>query len=95
MKDAPGSYGLEGLLDATATANGPNGLIGPQADSNWLYVVPWGFRKMLNWVNNRYCNIMSYLRAVETQIINHLVQRASVPKSCRSKSGRVWVLQLE
>lgn len=53
MKDAPGSYGLEGLLDATASPNGPNGLIGPKADSDWLYVVPWGFRKMLNWVNNR------------------------------------------
>ncbi|KAK9827612.1 hypothetical protein WJX81_006199 [Elliptochloris bilobata] len=54
VKDAPGAYGLEGLLDASASANGPEGLVGPQADSSWLYTVPWGIRKMLNWVNNRY-----------------------------------------
>jgi len=29
-------------------------LIGPPADSSWLYVVPWGFRKMLNWIWQRY-----------------------------------------
>ena len=53
VKNAPGEYGLEGLLDASASAEGPKGLIGPQADSSWLYMVPWGFRKMLNWVNDR------------------------------------------
>ena len=25
-----------------------------QANSSWLYAVPWGFRKLLNWVRNRY-----------------------------------------
>jgi len=29
-------------------------LIGPQADSNWLYVVPWGIRKNLKWIYDRY-----------------------------------------
>jgi len=29
-------------------------LIGPQAASDWLYVVPWGLNKMLQWVYNRY-----------------------------------------
>eukprot|EP00008_Paramoeba_atlantica_P013125 CAMPEP_0201476092 /NCGR_PEP_ID=MMETSP0151_2-20130828/1377_1 /ASSEMBLY_ACC=CAM_ASM_000257 /TAXON_ID=200890 /ORGANISM="Paramoeba atlantica, Strain 621/1 / CCAP 1560/9" /LENGTH=497 /DNA_ID=CAMNT_0047856373 /DNA_START=96 /DNA_END=1589 /DNA_ORIENTATION=+ len=28
--------------------------IGPQADSSWLHVVPWGFRKLLNYVHTRY-----------------------------------------
>jgi hypothetical protein len=30
--------------------------IGVQADSDWLYVVPWGFQKMLKWVAKRYDN---------------------------------------
>jgi len=29
-------------------------LIGVPADSSWLYVVPWGIYKMINWINNRY-----------------------------------------
>jgi len=29
-------------------------MIGPKADSDWLYVVPWGFRKLLEWVYERY-----------------------------------------
>jgi beta-glucosidase len=29
-------------------------LIGPQADSNWLYVVPYGIRKNLFWLQDRY-----------------------------------------
>jgi beta-glucosidase len=28
--------------------------IGPVADSDWLYVVPWGIRKILNWIGKRY-----------------------------------------
>lgn len=31
-----------------------NQLIGSQGESPWLQMVPWGFRKMLNWVNDRY-----------------------------------------
>jgi len=40
------------LMTTTATRNGK--LIGPQADSSWLYVVPWGIHKMLHWVADRY-----------------------------------------
>ncbi|KAJ3408919.1 hypothetical protein HDV05_004676 [Chytridiales sp. JEL 0842] len=28
--------------------------IGPRAESFWLYVVPWGVRKLLNWLSERY-----------------------------------------
>ena len=28
--------------------------IGPQADSSWLFVVPWGFRPLVNWISARY-----------------------------------------
>jgi beta-glucosidase len=28
--------------------------IGPRADSDWLYVVPWGIRKLLNYIHNTY-----------------------------------------
>jgi len=29
-------------------------LIGPKADSDWLYVVPWGIGKLLNYIQHRY-----------------------------------------
>jgi len=32
-------------------------LIGPQADSPWLYVVPYGIRKNLFWLQERYGNL--------------------------------------
>ncbi|KAJ3079453.1 hypothetical protein HK102_003775 [Quaeritorhiza haematococci] len=37
---------------ATVIRNGVP--IGPQAESTWLFVVPWGFRKMLKWIHDRY-----------------------------------------
>jgi len=36
-------------------------LIGPRADSPWLYVVPWGIHKMLVWVSERYGNPPIYI----------------------------------
>jgi beta-glucosidase len=36
-------------------------LIGPQGDSAWLHVVPWGFYKLLKWVKNRYNNPLVYI----------------------------------
>ncbi|XP_067663553.1 lactase/phlorizin hydrolase-like [Haliotis asinina] len=33
----------------------------PRSGSPWLLVVPWGMRKMLNWVRNTYGNIPIYL----------------------------------
>lgn len=35
--------------------------IGPRADSSWLYVVPWGIRKVLNLVKDRYGNPPLYI----------------------------------
>eukprot|EP01121_Diplochlamys_sp_Union-15-3_P009268 TRINITY_DN2521_c0_g1_i4.p1 TRINITY_DN2521_c0_g1~~TRINITY_DN2521_c0_g1_i4.p1 ORF type:complete len:237 (-),score=39.89 TRINITY_DN2521_c0_g1_i4:81-791(-) len=29
-------------------------LIGPIADSDWLYIVPWGIQKLLVWIHERY-----------------------------------------
>lgn len=29
-------------------------LIGPQGDSAWLHIVPWGIYKVLHWINKRY-----------------------------------------
>ncbi|KAK9917352.1 hypothetical protein WJX75_003452 [Coccomyxa subellipsoidea] len=50
-----GAMGLQGACDYTETQVDVNGkLIGDQAESDWLKVTPWGFRLMLNWVNNRY-----------------------------------------
>jgi beta-glucosidase len=65
-----GSYDFFGLNHYTSeyVANDPtdkpagirstrekNGVpIGPMADSDWLYVVPWGIRKLLNYINDRY-----------------------------------------
>ena len=31
-------------------------LIGPQADSPWLNMVPWGFYRTLRWSHDRYAN---------------------------------------
>lgn len=36
----------------TAEKNGT--LIGPQADSDWLHVVPWGISKLLCYIKDRY-----------------------------------------
>lgn len=41
--------------NASNSAVAPNGtVIGQQADSPWLYIVPWGLHKMLNWIGRRY-----------------------------------------
>jgi len=40
---------------SVSAANQYNGtLIGVPADSEWLFVVPWGIRKMLHWIADRY-----------------------------------------
>lgn len=52
---SPGSY--DGDTWVATTTTGSNGKpIGVRADSEWLYVVPWGFRSLLNWVAERYGN---------------------------------------
>lgn len=55
----PGLLGGDWNSDqqAIVTQFAANGtVIGLKADSDWLYVVPWGFRPLLNWIKNRYNN---------------------------------------
>jgi len=53
----PVTYGWERDSGVYVTRIDKNGQpIGMKADSDWLYVVPWGFRKLLNWIKNRYSN---------------------------------------
>ncbi|KAI9139830.1 intracellular family 1 beta glucosidase Bgl1a [Paraphysoderma sedebokerense] len=44
-------YDVSGTIPMT---NKDGKEIGPVADSSWLYVVPWGFRKILTYVHNKY-----------------------------------------
>ena len=60
IKDVPkynGSY-PDWNTDQRTNVNAINqyngSLIGIPADSSWLYVVPWGIYKILNWINIRY-----------------------------------------
>ncbi|KAG5184300.1 glycoside hydrolase superfamily [Tribonema minus] len=49
----PGSWDSDiGAVFSSVDANGDQ--IGPTGDSPWLHVVPWGLRKLLNWVHDRY-----------------------------------------
>jgi beta-glucosidase len=41
--------------------NGTGHLIGPFAQSTWLNVYPIGFRKLLNWISDRYNNTKIYV----------------------------------
>jgi beta-glucosidase len=48
--------------EGVTTTHQRNGVpIGPQAASDWLYVVPWGVRKVLNWVSERYGRTPIYI----------------------------------
>ncbi len=48
-----------GRGDFVETAYGPDGsAIGNRAESDWLWIVPWGFRSMLNWVNSRHAHLV-------------------------------------
>jgi len=44
-----------GALELLYDING--NLIGPASACDWLYVVPWGFGKLLNWIKVRYNNL--------------------------------------
>jgi len=48
----PPIYDTDAGVDTTRYQDGK--AIGPMADSDWLWVVPWGMRKLLNWVYERY-----------------------------------------
>jgi beta-glucosidase len=49
---ADGGWSADQRVNVLDTRNGQ--LIGPRADSSWLYVVPFGINRMLKWVNERY-----------------------------------------
>ncbi len=52
--ESPGAVGLQGPCDYLETQYDKQGhRIGDAAESDWLSVTPWGFRNILNWVNNR------------------------------------------
>ncbi|DBA77308.1 TPA: hypothetical protein ACH3X2_000830 [Trebouxia sp. C0005] len=52
VKDAPGSGTLEGTAVSYISSAGV--AIGEQAESSWLYVVPWGFSAILQYIDQRY-----------------------------------------
>lgn len=47
------SHPSHGADIGTATENDPNW---PGSASSWLYVVPWGFNRILNWIAKTYGN---------------------------------------
>jgi len=54
----PGGLGPDADMHVTVSVNDKNGVpIGPAADSPWLYVVPYGIRKNLFWLQDRYGKI--------------------------------------
>lgn len=55
QSDAPRSGGwIDDQRNVESKYSEFGALIGPQAASPWLNVVPWGFYKVLRWVNDRY-----------------------------------------
>jgi len=58
VKQLPGEPALDDFRgNVEFTFTGPNGNppnLGYQAESFWLQSVPWGFRKLLNWIHDRY-----------------------------------------
>ena len=57
VKASPGANNPEGLGLAnyeTVTEDAKGVPLGPVADSSWLIVTPWGFRKALAYLNDRY-----------------------------------------
>lgn len=53
-------YGDDGRYSSSSTDVYGN-LIGPQAQSSWLYVYPEGMRGLLNWISDRYGNSKIYV----------------------------------
>jgi len=57
--DPAGGWNTDQQVNVLQYRNGQ--VIGPPADSSWLYVVPWGMRKILHWVADRYGNPPIYI----------------------------------
>ncbi|KAD4584097.1 hypothetical protein E3N88_21698 [Mikania micrantha] len=49
------------VQEATRIAEWEDGVIGEKAASPWLYVVPWGLRKVLNYIAQKYNNPPIYI----------------------------------
>ncbi len=55
VRDVVGGSTMQGTGDYTQTQTHADGTpIGNPAQSSWLKDTPWGFRKILNWVKNRW-----------------------------------------
>ena len=54
IESAPGWIADQCVIESKYDVMG--NLIGPQADSTWLNVVPWGFNRVLMWTSERYNN---------------------------------------
>ena len=52
-------YHDSGCLVSIYDKNGK--IIGEPSESPWLYVVPWGMRKLLNWIDQRYNKAPLYI----------------------------------
>jgi len=50
--DAPPGWLYDSGVRTTYFRNGIP--IGPRAESEWLYVVPWGFQKLLRWIKEQF-----------------------------------------
>ncbi len=60
-KKVPSEPSYYSDMDVWGTREKDGKMIGPVADSDWLYVVPWGSRHVLNWVAKRYSGIDLYI----------------------------------
>eukprot|EP00727_Mastigamoeba_balamuthi_P006766 m51a1_g271 putative beta-glucosidase (488) ;mRNA; f:252995-254908 len=59
--DAPALGGWEVDMHTTIRADRDGALIGPQADSSWLNVVPWGIQRVLRHIKETYGNPPVYI----------------------------------
>jgi len=59
--DIDTDFGWQSDVNVSSTHQRGDQMIGPLAGSSWLYVVPWGFRKLLNWIKERYGDPVIYV----------------------------------
>ncbi|GJN23606.1 hypothetical protein PR202_gb11270 [Eleusine coracana subsp. coracana] len=59
LKQTPTSYSADWQVTYVFAQNGKP--IGPQANSNWLYIVPWGMYGCVNYLKQKYGNPTVYI----------------------------------
>ncbi|GJM96334.1 hypothetical protein PR202_ga13158 [Eleusine coracana subsp. coracana] len=59
LKQTPTSYSADWQVTYVFARNGKP--IGPQANSNWLYIVPWGMYGCVNYLKQKYGNPTVYI----------------------------------